>query len=228
MAIDHLVMGFFIFSVVVYLGRLVWRQVRRRWPYIRLGKWMTGTVYIAKDRSIPEDRGIVKIGVTQERDVRVRMDGIRNTMGGDPACIWKLDNMPFPYAVEFAAHRYMEKHRVIWVRGSTRGREWFHAAGDKGIARAIAAVEKAARRVRRISMAKKRWSAKADRWISVWKLTNGKPSRTYPFSYVSERAEQGRVSGGAPQKKTQTTKKPTPPSRPGSRPRAAAARSGRH
>jgi hypothetical protein len=232
MTTEQLVTIFLTFCVVVWLWRQVWRVVRRYRPRIRLGDWMTGTVYIFWDRSMPNESRIVKVGVTQRRDINKRLTEVRDTMGGDPVCIWKMDHVPYPYAVEFSAHQFLDRYRVLWLKGSTRGTEWFYAVGDKGMARVIGAVEKAARRVRKIAKAKKRWSDKADMWISVWKLTEWGVSRSYPFRQVSVRVEREPSRGGSVPNKNKQVRgsKPTPPtsrtsqrvsraSQPSSRPR---------
>ena len=216
---------FALFSLVIWLGRLVWRVVRRFRPRVTLGDAMTGTVYILWDRSL-SDVGVIKIGVTRRRDITVRIEEIRRDMGGDPVCIWKLDHVPFPASVEFVAHRFMARWRVTWVRGSRRGTEWFYAKGEKGIGRAIAAVEKAARRVRRIARKKKRWPTQADGYISVWTMSEGKISRTYPFRSGSFRMKQGKSPGGGGSNKAKANNKPTSSPRPHFHRPAAATRSG--
>jgi T5orf172 domain len=193
---EPFVVIFLIFAVVVWSWRQVWRVVRRYRPRIRLGDWMTGTVYIFWDRSMPEESRIVKVGVTQRRDVNKRLEEVRDTMGGDPVCIWKMDHVPYPFAVEFAAHQFLDEYRVLWLKGSRRGTEWFYAVGDRGMARVIGAVEKAARRVRKVAKTRKRWSDKADMYISVWKLSEIGVSRTYPFRQISARVERGPSMGG--------------------------------
>lgn len=221
MTAEQLVMIFLMFSVVVWLRRWVWRVVRRFRPRIRLGgDWMTGTVYIFWDRSLPDESRIVKVGVTQRRDINKRLEEVRCTMGGDPVCIWRMDHVPYPYAVEFAAHQILDKYRVLWLRGSTRGTEWFYAVGDLGMERVIGAVEKAARRVRKVAKAKKRWSDKADMYISIWKLADRQVPRTYPFRQISARVERGQSAGGDANKTNKTTKASilTPPKRTSVRP----------
>jgi hypothetical protein len=216
MTTEQLVLIFFMFSVVVWLWRQAWRVVRRYRPRIRLGDYMTGTVYIFWDRSLPEDSRIVKVGVTQRRDINKRLAEVRDTMGGDPVCIWKMDHVPYPYAVEFAAHQFLDRYRVLWLKGSTRGTEWFYAVGDNGMARVTRAIEKAALRVRKSARAKKRWGDKADMWISVWKLTDWGVSRTYPFRPVSVPAEREQSAGGDVRnnkKTTKTRKLPSPTTR---------------
>ncbi len=218
-----------IFAVVVWLCRRFGRYYRRWRPRISLGKQMTGTVYLAWDRSLSKSpldpNSIIKIGVTQHRDVSVRMEGIRKSMGGDPVCIWKMDHVPYPYAVEFAAHQLMEKYRAYWLRGSTRGREWFHSDGRAGLDLAIAAITKACALVRAKARRRRRWSDKADSYISVWDSTKGRDARSYPYRTVSDRVEREQSRGGNKTKKAQA-RPSTPPARPGSRPRAGAAPSG--
>lgn len=216
MPADQLVMIFLMFSIVVWLWRQVWRVVRRFRPRIRLGDWMTGTVYIFWDRSLPDESRIVKVGVTQRRDISKRLEEVRCTMGGDPVCIWKMDHVPYPYAVEYAAHQFLDSYRVVWLKGSTRGMEWFYAVGDGGMARVIGAVEKAARRVRKVAKSRKRWSDKADMYISIWQLADRTVSRTYPFRQNSSRVERKPSAGGnAPKanKATRTGKLTSPTSR---------------
>lgn len=212
MTAEQLVMIFLIFSVVVWLWRQVWRVVRRFRPRIRLGDYMTGTVYIFWDRSMPEESRIVKVGVTQRRDINQRLGEVRDTMGCDPVCIWKMDHVPYPFAVEFAAHQFLVRYRVLWLKGSRRGTEWFYAVGDRGMARVIGAVEKAARRVRKVAKAKKRWGDKADMYISVWKLTEWGVSRTHPFRQVPARVERNKPPGGSVQNRhtQERDSKPTP------------------
>jgi T5orf172 domain-containing protein len=225
---DLLVVIFVMFCAVVWLARQGWRVAGRFWPSVRIDFWdyMTGTVYIARDRSldVQGEIRVIKIGVTRRRDVRVRMIEIARDMGGDPVCIWKIDHVPFPKAVEFVSHRLLERYRIVWPRGSRRGTEWFHAVGNDGLERAISAVGKACRRVRRKAKARKRWSDKADSYISVWRLSERGISRTYPFRTHSAPVEGSRSQGGKRVKPPTTkTRTATSPTRPGS-PRRAISR----
>lgn len=189
MTLDGLAVSFALFSAAVWLCRRIWTWARSRWPRIDLKDAMSGSVYIFWDRSfLDPNRTIIKIGVSRRRNIEKRLEEVRKCMGGDPVCIWKMDHVPFPFAVEFAAHQYMSRWRVRWRKGSRRGREWFWVTGDEGMARAMAAVERACRRVRRTAIARKRWSATADTSISIWRLSGGRVFRSYPFRQACRRS----------------------------------------
>lgn len=224
MDIEQAIVCFALLSVAVWLFRQVRGWVRRRWPHVSLGDAMSGSVYIMWDRSFPDlNRTIIKIGVSRRRDIRERVEEVRDCMGGDPVCIWKMDHVPFPFAVEFVAHQYLSHWRVRWPKGSRRGREWFWVRGEAGMARARKAIEKACRRVRKAALARKRWSAKSDMYISIWSLSEGRVSRTYPFRPLSPQVETIKKPGG---NGVRTANRP-PPTPRCSGPRAAAVPGGR-
>jgi hypothetical protein len=170
------------FGVLGTFVRWVLPIYRRYRPRIKLGGYMVGTVYIMFDKTFPgivEDDvvkgGVIKIGYTQRSDVEVRMIEVMRDMGGDLEVVYKLAHVPFPKAVEFAAHQLMAGYRIYWKRNSRRrGREWFRVDRDDGIQIAIAAIEKAARLVRRASKSKKRWPAKADMRVGASRYVGGK------------------------------------------------------
>lgn len=158
----------------------------RRWfqvpaPRIFIGKWAMGSVYIFRDKSCP---GIVKIGMTGGRATVKRKREVSRDMadGGKLAQIYAIDHIPFPKAVESVAHQIMIRRRVRWPSGSKRGREWFHAKGERGELRAIKAVEKAAGLVRISAKKKQRWPAWADAQIAVWRLSGRKVLRYRLFA----------------------------------------------
>jgi hypothetical protein len=147
----------------------------RRTQIIRLGKFCTGSVYIFRDKSCP---GIIKIGMTKQACM-TRKEQVSRTMadGGELAQVYAIDNVPFPLAVEQLAHLLLSRSRVKWPAGSSRGVEWFHARNPAAVNRAIAAVEKAARRVRFAARREKRWPDDADGRVAVWRLSQGRVLR---------------------------------------------------
>lgn len=153
---------------------------RRRIPPVRLGRFALGSVYAFQDR---KDTTLIKIGITG-RLCMTRKAEVSRTMadGHDLRQIYALDNMPFPRAVEKLAHAFLWRSRVRWPKGSCRGVEWFRLSDDEGIARAIAAVERAARIVRARARKKKRWPEKADAGVSVWRLAGRTVVRYKLFS----------------------------------------------
>lgn len=164
-------------AFVVFL----WRWVRVPAPRVFIGKWGMGSVYIFRDKSRP---GIVKIGMTGGRATVKRKREVSRDMaeGGELAQIYAIDHIPFPRAVESVAHQIMIRRRVRWPAGSKRGREWFHARGERGELRAIRAVEKAAGLVRISAKKKQRWPAWADAQIAVWRLSGRTVTRYRPFA----------------------------------------------
>jgi hypothetical protein len=172
---DDLALLVLAIGVVIALARLGLRIFRFYRPRITLGDYMRGTVYIFLDRSL---RGtVIKIGMTQRKRVEIRMEEVMRDMGGDLILVYKVMHVPFPFAVECAAHQLMARRRIRWGRGSRRGTEWFKVGGDRGITGAIVAVEKAARLVRTLALRKKRWPAKADTSVSSWRYSGGKVFR---------------------------------------------------
>ena len=172
-------LAFLVFAagIVVALGRVAFRIFRRYRPKVRLGDFMIGTVYIMLDKSFLNKRRpewVIKIGMTQRKNVEERKIEVMRDMGGDLDVIYALKHVPFPLAVEFVAHQFMSRSRIYWPRGSTRGREWFKLDGERGVARAVASVEKAARRVRRVARGRRRWPAKADMRVLVSRYIEGK------------------------------------------------------
>ena len=173
----------FALGIVIAFGRVAFRVFRRHLPKVRLGDFMLGTIYIFLDKSFLRKRRpewVIKIGMTQRKNVEVRKFEVMRDMGGDLDTIYTLKHVPFPLAVEFVAHQFMRRSRIRWPRGSTRGTEWFKLDGETGIARAVACVEKAARRVRKVARSRRRWPAKADLRISAWRDHRGKILR-YPL-----------------------------------------------
>lgn len=166
-------------GLLLILAFVVWLAGFFRSPRLRIfiGKWAVGSVYIFRDKGRP---GIVKIGMTFGRATVKRKGEVSRDMAGgsELAQIYAVDHIPFPRAVESVAHQIMARRRVRWPAGSTRGREWFHAKGEKGEQRAIQAVERAARLVRISARKKQRWPAWADAKVAVWRL-DGSSFRRY-------------------------------------------------
>ena len=153
---------------------------RRRVPPVWLGRFGLGSVYIFQDRSDPT---LIKIGITR-RLCLTRKAEVSRTManGNDLRQIYALDHMPFPRTVERLAHSFLQCSRVRWPRGSCRGVEWFRVRNDEELKSAVAAVERAARIVRTAARKKRRWPAKADTEVSVWRLVNKTVVRYRLFS----------------------------------------------
>lgn len=177
--IDTNELAFLVFAagIVVALVRVAFRIFRRYRPKVRLGDFMIGTVYIMLDKSFLKKKRpewVIKIGMTQRKNVEDRKIEVMRDMGGDLDVIYALKHVPFPLAVEFVAHQFMSRYRIYWPRGSTRGKEWFKLDGEKGIARAVATVEKAARRVRKVAKSRRRWPTKADIRVSGWRYVGGR------------------------------------------------------
>lgn len=164
------------------LGILAIWLDRRRTPLVRLGRFAVGSIYIFQDRSDPT---LIKVGMTGRLCV-TRKAEVSRTMadGGDLRQIYAIDHMPFPGTVERLAHAFLRRSRVRWPKGSCRGVEWFRVRDDEAVNAAIAAVEKSARIVRAAARRKRRWPAKADTSVSVWRLVGGKVVRYRLFSKV--------------------------------------------
>jgi hypothetical protein len=173
--LNQLVVLFLVFAVLVTLGRRCWRLYRRYRPRISLGTFMRGTVYIFLDHSLTiKGKTVIKIGRTQRKRAEVRMEEVMRDMGGNLTIAYTLKHVPFPSAVEYVAHQLMDAKRIRWKRGSTRGREWFSVDGEKGLAAAIARVERAARMVRRSALRRKRWPVTADKTIKALRYIEGR------------------------------------------------------
>lgn len=141
-------------------------------PVKLIGGW--GTVYLFQDRENPH---LLKVGTTR-RLSKIRKGEVSETMTG--GChlvqIFAVD-MPFAHTAETLAHRRLRRYR----HHSERGREWYRLEGEDGIAKAIEAIEAAAKDVRKMAQRRRKWSVEADKKARSWRLSNKGPTKQKLF-----------------------------------------------